>query len=81
MVLDGQLVMIDPNEPNPKESLSILEPVAGQPHQFRVGKTSDAQLQGESVAFEMEPGAQTAKSVKDWGSCDTVALDFRAFCG
>ncbi|NLS92466.1 MAG: beta-lactamase family protein [Planctomycetaceae bacterium] len=63
MVLDGQLVMVDPNEPNPKEALSTLEPIAGRPGQFRVGKTSDAQSYGESVVFEMEPGGRTAKSV------------------
>jgi hypothetical protein len=49
MTLDGQLVIIDPNEPNPKASLLTLVPVADRPDEFRVEKAPDPQQEGEKV--------------------------------
>ena len=51
MTLEGKLVLVDPNEPDPKSTAFTLEPVGRATRVFRVAEGPDVQLVGENVRF------------------------------
>ena len=59
MSLDGKLVMLDPNEPDPKATAFTLEPVKDRDHTFRIADGPDKQLVGEDMVFEFAEDGHT----------------------
>jgi hypothetical protein len=58
-MLDGKLMVVDPNEPDPKATAFTLEPVKDRDHAFRMADGPDKQLVGEDVVFEFAADGQT----------------------
>ena len=59
MVLDGELVALDPSQPDPKLAINKLVPVGE--HTFRIEAQNNFAAEGELAVFEMDGTGQVAR--------------------
>ncbi len=59
MALEDRLVVVNPNEEDPKATAWTLQPMEGCDWVFRVVDEPDRQLVGEQLCFELAPDGET----------------------
>ena len=75
MFLDGQMVLMNPNVPNPKQSLAFLEPISGTTFKLTSKfRTFSYGWEAETVSFEFEPNGDV-KRIKI-GDLFSVPIEF-----
>jgi hypothetical protein len=59
MALDDRLVLIDPNEQDPKATALTLRPTDDRADTFVIADGPDKQILGETLVFEFSPDGRT----------------------